>query len=387
MDEGSGTNTSTVLPLECDVFQGLEYTIVSGIRVFTALLSLLCCLGVIVLIFVFKRHHYFIQRLVLYVCIITAINSGTIMLQKVDYFTPNSYQEDILDKYCIFIGFCEYYTSMVQLTSLICVTHGLYHCIIKQKPKKYLEVSYITISILAPLLIACVPFFGPGTSYGKSGPWCWIKDRNEECNKNYFGISLQYILWYFPVIAVTILILLVYVCMVSRVRQRLENHWQGPYDPELFLHKGKLKKVVKMMLAYLPIGFILVNLFSLPNTIHWTIADSPILVLWLIHGVIPPLRGTLFAIPYLFHTDTRRQIKQMKIKATIKEYFTRKSTVSNYPAKQCNFSDSLTFPVEADTTYERHRPYRNLSLLTSQKAPPTKDPLTGPVHIESEDIS
>lgn len=357
--------TTDIIPSlnPCEEFNGIDYLILSGFRALCASVSLFSCLLVIILILIFKRHHYFIQRLVLYVCIIAAINSIAIIIQKVDYFEPNETQANILDKYCIFVGFFELYTSLVELLSLLCITHGVYRCIIKQKPKKYLEGIYITASLLTPLLIVCVPFFGRQVTYGKSGPWCWIQERDQECTKNVFGIILQFTIWYIPLIVVTAITSIVYVSMLYSVRRSLENHWQGPYDPELFLHKGRLRKIVKIMLAYLPVLYLIVNLFSLPNAIYWAIGEKPIFALWVLHGVLPPLRGALFAIPYLFHTDTRRQIKQLNIRAAIKQQFVNNThAISNYPAKECNFTDSLNFPASAETTYEHTRPYNNPSL-------------------------
>lgn len=361
----------------CDEFRDLSYMILSGVRAFLAFFSFVCCTLVIVLILLFKRHHYFVQRLVLYVCIIAAVNSITIITQKVDYFDPDEIQEDALDKYCIFAGFLEFYTSLVELLMLICITHGLYQSVVTQNRKKYLEGIYLGCSILIPLVIACVPFFG--LTYGKSGPWCWIRERKgENCEKDYFGISIQFICWYFPLIVVTIATVTTYVASLYKVRNSMENHWQGPYDPELFVHRGRLRKVIKMMFAYLPVLYLFMNLFALPNAIHWAIADNPSLPLWVLNGVFPPLRGALFALPYLFHTDTRRQLKKVQIRAAIRQRFFKKHKITAYPAKECNFSDSLTFPGVADTSVERLKIYRNSSLRQSHD--PTLQVELGPLN-------
>ena len=344
----------------CDDFQTLKYTILSGLRAFLALFSFISCLLVVILILLFKRYHFFVQRLVLYVCIIAAINSIAIIAQKVDYFDPNTQQEGIIDKYCIFSGFFELYTSLVELLILLCITHGLYHSVIKQKPKKYLEGIYVSISLLLPLVIACIPFFG--LSYGKSGPWCWIRERDSECDPYLFGIILQFAIWYIPLVAITIIILSAYVATLCKLRNGIENHWQGPYDPEVLVQRGRLRKVVKIMLAYLPVLYLVVNLFSLPNAIYWAIGERPIFALWVLHAILPPLRGALFAIPYLFHTDTRRQLNKISLRAAVTQRLSRKQQINSYPAKECTFSDSLTFPATADTTIERNRVYRNPSL-------------------------
>ena len=340
----------------CAVFNTTKYSVLSGIRAFLSFSSFLCCVLVILLILLFKRYQYFVQRLVLYVCIAAAVNSIAIVLQKVDY----SQQSEGLDTYCKFAGFFEFYTSLIELMSLLCITHGLYHSVVKQKPKKYLETFYIVISLAVPSIVACIPFFG--ITYGKSGPWCWIQERNMNCNPYIFGIALQFLLWYIPLVLVTLVIMCVSVATLYRVHKSIENRWQGPYDPEVFVHKGRLKKVVKVMLAYLPILYLIVNLVSLPNAIYWAIGDEPIFALWVLHGVFPPLRGALFALPYLFHTENRKQMNKTTIKAAFQRRFFKRNAVTEYPAKPGVFTDSLTFHSTGDGTIDRRRPYKNPSL-------------------------
>ena len=360
---------------ECDKFDDESYKILSAVRAFLGLFSLICCLLVIIVIILFKRYQYFVQRLVLYVCIAAAINSVAIIAQKVDYFTPSEQQSDILDKYCIFAGCFEFFTSIVQLISLVGITHGLYHSVIKERPKKFFEAVYISLSLLVPSILCCIPFFG--ISYGKSGPWCWIRERDSNCQPFYLGIVLQFSLWYTPLILVTIVVMCVSVATLYRVHKSYDSQWQGPYDPEVYVHRGRLKKVVKIMLAYLPILYLVVNLFSLPNAIYWSIGDSPILALWVFHAIFPPLRGALIALPYLFHNETRRQISKINIAAAIKRRFKRK-VVTTYPVKQCAFSDSLQFPsLGGDTTIERQKHYRNPSLSYNTPTPPV---VPSPLH-------
>lgn len=355
----------------CEEFNKIEYSILSGIRALLGLFSLVCCLLVILVILLFKRYHYFVQRLVLFVCTSAAINSLAIMAQKIDYVT--GYTDDsVFDKYCVFAGFFELFTSQVELIALLCITHGLYRSVIKQKPKKYFEAVYISLSFIIPCILCCVPFFG--SSYGKTGPWCGIRERDDNCEPFYLGIIFQFALWYAPLILVTLVVLCVSVASLYRVHKSIESRWQGPYDPEVFAYRGRLKKGVKVILAYLPILFLIVNLLSLPNAIYWAIGDEPLFPLWVLHAV-SPLRGALLALPYLFHDETRRQISKINIKAAVKRRFNRKM-VTTYPAKPCTFSDSLTFPSSADTTIERQKPYHNPSLKYNTPTPPnTVSPL------------
>ena len=366
MDFGSGGFNATNITTACDVFQSLEYLVIAAVRAIMALFSLICCLLVVLLIIFFKRYKYLIQRMVLYVCIAAAANSLSIVIQKVDYFIEN----EATEWYCLFAGCFELYTSLMELFALACISHSLSYIIRNRKEHtRYLEAFYIIICLVFPALLSWPPFLTK--SYGKSGPWCWIRERNTVCQRDIPGIALQFGLWYLPLMLVSTTVTFVYLHIIFKTRRRTreQSHWKGPYHPDAVIQKGQLSKLVKFMMAYMPFLYLLVNLFSLPNSIHWAIADAPLFPLWVMAAVLPPLRGALFALPYLFRKETCKVLSRPQIKAAI----THPKVVAPYPARQAHFSDSLTFPDGGDSTIDRQKPYRNPSVSYVESSSSTTD--------------
>ena len=370
-----------------DRFNGTVYMALSGIGVFLGLLSFICSILVVLVIILFKRYHYFVQRLVLYVCIAASINSLTIILQRIEHFEIGGHQNNY---FCTLTGFLELYTSLVQLLSLLCITHGLYLSVVKQNPKKRWECFYIAFSLLAPILVCCIPFFNSihayGIGYSRSGPWCWIREKkinkSDSCQQDPVGVVIQFGIWYIPLVLVTIIVLAVSMATLYRVHKSMDNHWQGPYDPDVFVNRGRLRKAIMMILSYLPILYLLTSLLSLPNAIHWALSEDPEPVLWYLDGFVVPLRGMFLAVPYLMHTHTRKQISMNTIIAAFKRRFTRKR-VTAYPAVPVVFSDSLTFPSAGDATLERQQPYHNPSLSYNT---PTSPLTLSPAQLAEEGV-
>lgn len=349
-EEGNTTNSTG-----CDVFQTLEYSVIAAVRALMGLISFICCLLVVLLILFFKKYKYVIQRMVLYVCIAAAANSLAIVIQKVDYFVQN----EATEVYCLFAGCFELYTSLIELLGLACISHSLSYIVrMKREHTRYLEAAYIIICLVVPALLSWPPFLTH--SYGKSGPWCWIRERNEICERDIAGIALQFGLWYLPLLLVSTIVTFTYLYIILKTRRRASenSNWRGPNHPDTDTQKGQLSKMVKFILAYMPFLYLLVNLFSLPNSIHWAIADEPLLVLWAIAAVLPPLRGALFSLPYLFRKETRKVLSRPQIRAAIKDEI----VATPYPAKQAMFSDSLLFQDGGDSTIDRQKPYRNPSV-------------------------
>ena len=351
MESGSGANITTA----CDVFESLDYSIIAAVRALFGLFSLVCCAVIIFLTILFKKYKYAIQRMVLYVCITGAVNSLAIILQRVDYFIQNNATE----QYCVFAGLFELYTSLVELMALACISHSL-SCMIKWRKEQphYLEAVYIVICLLLPALIVWPPFITQ--SYGKSGPWCWIRERDQACQRDITGIAFQFGLWYLPLFIVSTMVTIAYLytIMKTRKRTRANSNWRGPYNPEATSQKGQLSKTVKSMLAYMPVFYLLVNIAALPNSIHWAAANEPQLFLWIIAAVFPPLRGALIALPFLFRKETRKILNRPQIKAAM----TDNNNATPYPARQSRFSDSLPFPDSGDSTLDRQKAYRNPSV-------------------------
>ena len=136
-----------------------------------AIASVVICVNGLIIIYCTKLRQEFINRLVSYQLIgasvfSTAIGSQLLLLQ----YSPSDYPT-----LCVVEGFLLTYTTWLKLLFLACLMLHLFlrvWCFVKYR--RWLEVMYIIVPILAPLLVSFIPFIHH--SYGIAGAWCWIKN-------------------------------------------------------------------------------------------------------------------------------------------------------------------------------------------------------------------
>ena len=357
MQQGGSGVEATESP--CDVYSDPAYLAISVTRASLALFSFVCCGTVVFLILFYKQYGGFVQRLILYTCVASALNSLSIVTQKVDYFGANSATE----VYCVIAGFISQYTSLVELLAVLGLVLGLYVNIFHRKLRRRVEVLCVLLVLMIPALVSWVPFIN--LSYGSSGPWCWIREKEQNCERYVMGLVLQYLLWYLPLFTVVITVLCMYSCAYYKLRKIIKGTYARPYDPEVQLTREQLQKHKKQWLLYIPLLYLVFTLLALPNAIHRVFKDEPRLELWLIQAVTVPLRGALFAIPYILNKHTRNKISRTKLWVRNSHGSKKGRAVNPYPAMDANFSDSLYYAHKDDNTLERENVYRNPSLSHS----------------------
>ena len=176
------------------------------------------------------------------------------------------------------------------------------------------------------------------------------------------GVVLQYLLWYLPLLTVVTIVLSVYLYAYLKIRKIIRRTYARPYDPEVQLIREQLRKHQKQWLTYIPLLYLMFTLLALPNAIHRSFNDEPSIALWTIQAVTVPLRGAMFAIPYLFNKHTRNKIIQTKLCMRISHGSKKAPVVNPYPAMDARFSDSLYYAHKDNNTLERENVYRNPSL-------------------------
>lgn len=333
MEENISTNTCAD-----DVFDTTPYIAVSVVSAITGLISVVACLLVIGLILLFKKHYFFSQRLILYLCIAAFLNSLSISLrfQRLAHATDNNATKWI----CILTAAFDQTTAWTELLAIACIVFDLALKVILRVNTEKLEKFYIFLTFVFPLLINWIPFIKE--SYGPAGAWCWIRSKtllnDSSCPGFSFGSYLRFILWYVPLYVIIIIMIATYVLVIYKVR-RQRHHWTGKYDPESEKLKEKMQQEVRPLLWY-PLIYFVLNIFPLVNRIHDAVIEDPELTLWILHAVFSPLQGGIIAMAYTLDKETLRRLNCTRIKAALLRL--REDTVTEYPAKEeVDFTDSF----------------------------------------------
>ena len=140
-----------------------------------------------------------------------------------------------------------------------------------------------------------IPFIND--AYGLAGTWCWIRSKDDFCNKNLAGLIEWYALWYGPLIVLCILNLIIIVAIVVILCKRLCI--EGTSDR---VYRNMLRENAPLLMY--PVMYNFFFLFALAHRLYETMTDSKTIdkqlwhVLSMMHSVASPARGLLFALTY-----------------------------------------------------------------------------------------
>ena len=355
MAENSSSNSSGV----CSVFDTHPYVIVAAVSSGSAIVSALCCIFVTGLVFLLKKHYFFIQRLVLYHCLAALLRSfSTILrLHRLGY---NS-EGEALDVVCTISGFTGQLTLWILIMDYSVITFTLLMTVVFHKNVARLEGLFVVLIFIFPLTFNWIPFIN--NTYGRAGLWCWIRTVNyDDCSKHRFGVILRDVLWNVPFLIVLLVMIPMFLITIIYVaRQRCCKRGKDTHNPEMERMRKHLNEQV-FPLLFFPFGVIFLNLFPTINVIYGYInANNPSYAIWMLHAICSPLQGGYIALVYVLDRDTLRQLTYSKIKATL----VGRDTVCRYPMEAGGISDSAFIGDHPSATH--YRQYRDASFFKSQR--------------------
>jgi len=343
--------TSNVSDLtQCTDYQEGKYRILAIVAASMGAVSLVASLAVILFIILLKKYHNFVQRLILYLSIVIAINAVSVTL-RYSRATHKNYKGGYLEYWCIAAAFLDQTTRWSMTIAYACLTFTLLIATVFHSSGEKLEKGYILAIFVSPLLFNWIPLIKE--TYGEAGPWCWIKTENYEydskgnitsCTPHTLGVFLKYALWYIPNYVILFILLVVYVVVVIKL-VRDNRHWKGIFSTATE-HKEnhKLNQLVMTIILY-PLVLFILSFFPLLNRVYLSKHD-PNYYLWLLHSIFSPLQGGFVAVVYALDIDT---IKRLSAKECFAHLFHRKTDVREYPAG-LGRTDSLTKLTTEDCT-------------------------------------
>ena len=317
-DDGNDTNCS------------VEHAVtIAALGASSGLVSTLACIGVVILIFLLKKHYFFSQRLILYLSIASLLNSVSTALR---------YQRlgETIHGLCVFTAFFDQTTSWSALIAISCITVNLLLLVVFRKQTTKLEPFFFIMIFIFPLTFNWIPFVED--AYGVSGAWCWIRTKNEDCSVFLFGTYLSFILWWVPLYVILAVLIVIYIAIIYHMRKRRRT-WEGKYDPESAKLKKMMEKEVRPLLWY-PLIYFVINIFPLINRIHDTATEDPALALWILHALFSPLKGGFIAVAFTLDRETLRRLNCARLRAAV--WKGSHPSVHEYPAgKPQGYTDSF----------------------------------------------
>lgn len=312
-------------PGQCSVILALQ-------RSFSAL-SLIGCLFIIAIIYLFRLYKFFVQRLIL--CL-----SISAVLECVSFIMGDIYFDKSM---CEFQAFIMQYFGWSTLLWVAAITVNVILAIKKIEGARYEKWFHVVCWIL-PLLWSCLPFIG--NKYGPAGVWCWIKRD---------ATALRFGTWYIPIFVVIFFLIGSYMYIVISVIQH-NRQWSGTYNQEIEHDKNMLAKEVKPLAA-----FPLIYLLSAIPTLIYRIDDAvhpsklPRYELLILSSIFAPSTGAMNAIAFAFYSEIQKLFSGEQIKSAFLSRFESSTTRITH---NIDIGDNLTENddlenAELDETY-RH---------------------------------
>ena len=276
------------------------------------LTAIAACALTISFIFATKQHHQFVNRLILYLMVVSFMWSVTIIAQTIpvvhDHEKMDVQVRQGWDDTCAAIGFITQVAESAKILVVCWIVLYLFMLVIfKYKiSKKYHEISGFVVLVIAPFLFNWIPF--SLARYGLSGLWCWIKLTDTDCDNIIDGISMMLTVEYVPVLLAVVFTLVSFLSIVVTFCRRsyqmaIKWKWTAVYQQGL-------AEATTLMIY--PTIYIFIFFFRVVHRtiyiIQITKTEPPTYTLWLIHSTFLGLTGILVPILHILRPSNLRKI-------------------------------------------------------------------------------
>ena len=154
-----------------------------------------------------------VQHLTIWLTAVTAIYELFLALSLIYYFNPSD------EGFCKADGFMNQYFGSVQLIFTLAISFIVFvqttaeewavrlQRIAERKVTScVVEVVFLPVAFVIPVLFDWIPF--TTSSYGSTGPWCWIHNIEEKCTIHRAGLA---VLWTVPFVLVASLTIVFFI--------------------------------------------------------------------------------------------------------------------------------------------------------------------------------
>ena len=365
MADSLNDSNSTV----CSLYDTHPYVIVAAVSSGSAMVSALCCIFVIGLIFLFKKHIFFTQRLIIYHCLAALVRAIALILRlhRLGYKNDST----SLKVLCAISGFMDQLSLWYLLVDYSVITFTLFMTAVFHKNVARLEGLFIVLIFVFPLTFNWIPFIND--SYGRSRSWCWIRIINfDDCSEHKFGKILQVALWVVPFYLFFIIILPIYITVIVFVAKHkcCSKRYSVLHDQGEETFRKRLNEDVWPLLFF-PFGVFAINLFPVANGIYNILHDDvPSYELTMASAIMSPLQGGYIALIYTLDRETIRRLNYKNLMAIL---CGRRQKIREYPTEVGARSDSFKVDEGLESDYNKFvDDDKNLLLLQTS----TKDDLT-----------
>ncbi len=327
MESGDGSVNDTA----CNAFSTSDQKLLGILGTVVTSVSIPIILVVILLMVIFKKYVFAIQRLILYIDISILFNVINQLLQRASYsiiYTNTSY--------CIGLAIFGEYSAYCILLSIICALFELLLRIVFKKEGGYIEILYLFIIFIFPIGISWIPYFYD--SFGAINGYCTIL-TSINCSSSEKGLILESVLWWIPLYTTIILSLLTYP-LFYYVLKRDKRRYSGIIEVDRNIISAKTLEEVGYF-KWLPLLYLILDIIPIATFIHDFIEPGrPITVLWILTGLVKGLQGGIIVVVISLDPKTLKRLTIRQLQSAFKNNVLGQESTQDYPAKRDNYTDS-----------------------------------------------
>ncbi|KAL4220149.1 hypothetical protein ACF0H5_020561 [Mactra antiquata] len=295
-------------------------TVIINVRRVFASISLIGCVFIILVIWLFRKYIAFSQRMILYLSLAAFLNSISYLMGELHPAGP----------LCSFQAFWMSYFDWSVLLWVSCITLNLTINVLWSKTTEKYEWLYHVVSWGVSLVMSVLPFIG--NKYGPAGAWCWVVD----------DWRWRVGVWYGPLFGMLLIMVVVYI-YISCVLSRKVSTWEGTYDPDTERNKQMLKEDIKPLRAY-PFVYLATSLFPLINRIQNAVdVSNPVFALVLLASISSPSQGAINAVVFGMDRETFRRLTPSNIKVALSNKFSRRAVIHEFPEQRDNMGGDTEY--------------------------------------------
>lgn len=292
-------------------FDEQTYKIIAAVRAGSGAVTFFFSVFSLFVVVLFKKYRSFWQRLILYSNVATTLYGLSVVILRADYLEDNVATK----RFCMFAGFFHQYSNWTVLTSILCYHLSLCTKVILGRDLSRFEVLYFFLIFVVHLTFNWLPFLN--FTYGLAGAWCWIRDTADDCSHSLFGFVLRYVIWYVPLYAGVLAVLIGYVVSWVIVTAR-RRRWEGRYDAHTDDTKKELQRDMTVLLG-VPAILILINIPTFVNAIHDGIdPNRPLLAFWILHAAFSPMPFGFLPLLFTLDKETRQKLNVRDIVSAVR---------------------------------------------------------------------
>ena len=366
--EGNITNTSNDSQ-DCHLMSNKEFITATALTRATNSFTCLACIIAIFLIIFLKDYKRFLIRLLLYL----NLSVFFFMFAEILQTLPVKNEDGILviqnKDFCTAAGFLgTFFALLFILTKFSLALYLIFLSTSKNKENIHSqtrEICGVIIAFTIAIVMAAIPLipFDGYKAYGLIEIYCWIEQNAPDCGDSTVGTIERILLWYFPLFATVVFMIVALVSAVRALRKKPARNLIPTEQNKLLEAHKEARTLTVYVIIFIVVYIVNTALhfptYILPELLH----DYENYHLAMAALITQPLLLLCIPAAYIFHPGTLKKLRCSEVKQTINKWrgIRDDEVYTNYHVpRESEFSEYSDLVIVGSHRHQRDSGYRTM---------------------------